>query len=72
MSDSLSQNLSRLALAKAIKTPYEDDTDAEHWSKSIIFCQPFVEEMEEKALSSSVKHINHKGSNDDKLNNVIN
>ncbi|KAI8887826.1 hypothetical protein K501DRAFT_330258 [Backusella circina FSU 941] len=60
MSDSLSQSLSRLALAKAIKTPYEDDKNSEGWSKSIIFCQPFVEEMEEKAHNSSLKHTQHK------------
>lgn len=36
-------SLSRLALAKAIKTP--DDCESEPWQKSVIFCQPFIREL---------------------------
>lgn len=34
--------LSRLLLAKAIKTPDPDEKDAEPWMKSIIFHQPHI------------------------------
>ncbi|GAA5800989.1 hypothetical protein HPULCUR_006429 [Helicostylum pulchrum] len=37
--------LSRLELAKAIKTPEPGAIDAEPWSKSIIFNQPFIKQL---------------------------
>ena len=41
--------LSRIALAKAIKTPDIGDTVTDSWQKSIIFHQPFVLELQKKA-----------------------
>ncbi|KAG2230938.1 hypothetical protein INT48_001454 [Thamnidium elegans] len=40
--------LSRLALAKAIKTPEPGAIDAEPWSKSIIFNQPFIKQLQQQ------------------------
>lgn len=40
--DNVTVSLSRLALAKAIKTPDDDDKDAEPWTKSIIFYQSHI------------------------------
>lgn len=41
--DDVSVSLSRLALAKAIKTPDSGEDDAEPWSKSIIFHQAHID-----------------------------
>ncbi|KAG1078323.1 hypothetical protein G6F42_024322 [Rhizopus arrhizus] len=38
-------SLSRLALAKAIKTPDAGEEEAEPWTKSIIFHQPHIDEQ---------------------------
>lgn len=40
--------LERVALAKAIKTPDENDPEAEHWTKSIIFNQPFLKQLQKQ------------------------
>lgn len=41
----LQHALSRLQLAKAIKTPEPGEINAEPWTKSIIFNQPYVQEL---------------------------
>lgn len=40
--EDVSVSLSRLALAKAIKTPDTDEIEAEPWSKSVIFHQSHI------------------------------
>jgi hypothetical protein len=40
--EDVSVSLSRLALAKAIKTPDGNEQEAEPWSKSVIFHQPHI------------------------------
>lgn len=40
--DNVQVNMSRLALARAIKTPDGDDTEADPWNKSIIFNQSHI------------------------------
>ncbi|KAI7865223.1 uncharacterized protein EV154DRAFT_166123 [Mucor mucedo] len=40
--------LARLALAKAIKTPDENEPEAEPWTKSIIFNQPFLKQLQKQ------------------------
>ncbi|MBM6385785.1 MAG: hypothetical protein JSY10_17650 [Paenibacillus sp.] len=37
-----------MALAKAIKTPEPGAIDAEPWSKSIIFNQPFIKQLQQQ------------------------
>lgn len=49
----IQHSLSRLALAKAIKTPGEEDLEAEPWNKSVIFNQPFIKELQKKKQLSS-------------------
>ncbi|KAI8887670.1 hypothetical protein K501DRAFT_330313 [Backusella circina FSU 941] len=49
MAQTLYHRLSRLALAKAIKTPDDNDPYSEPWSKSIIFTQPFAVELQKQA-----------------------
>jgi hypothetical protein len=44
--DQLHHILSRIALAKAIKTP--DDRESEPWQKSVIFNQPFIKQLQNK------------------------
>lgn len=43
--DELDRKLSRLALAKAIKTPLESESDIDPWNKSVIFNQPFLKDL---------------------------
>jgi len=40
--DNVTVNMSRLALARAIKTPDGDDTEADPWTKSVIFHQSHI------------------------------
>lgn len=40
--DNVTVNMSRLALARAIKTPDGDDSDADPWDKSVIFHQSHI------------------------------
>ncbi|CAM0140130.1 unnamed protein product [Umbelopsis sp. WA50703] len=40
--DNVQVNMSRLALARAIKTPDGDDTEADPWNKSVIFNQSHI------------------------------
>lgn len=40
--DNVTVNMSRLALARAIKTPDVDDTEADPWTKSVIFHQSHI------------------------------
>jgi hypothetical protein len=45
--EQIQHSLSRLALAKAIKTPGAEEQEAEPWNKSIIFNQPFIKELQQ-------------------------
>ncbi|KAL1929469.1 hypothetical protein VTP01DRAFT_1607 [Rhizomucor pusillus] len=54
--DNVSVSLSRLALAKAIKTPDHDDPDAEPWTKSIIFYQSHIH----KSMRETVQNPQHR------------
>lgn len=55
--DNVTVSLSRLALAKAIKTPDEEDgADAEPWVKSVIFHQSHVSD----AMRDSIEHPGRK------------
>lgn len=49
--------LARVALAKAIKTPDENEPEAEHWTKSIIFNQPFLKQLQKQQQQQ--KHPQH-------------
>jgi hypothetical protein len=53
--DDVSVSLSRLALAKAIKTPDSGEDDAEPWSKSIIFHQAHIDPQ----MRYSIEHPQH-------------
>jgi hypothetical protein len=58
MSQELYHQLSRLALAKAIKTPDDNDPYSEPWSKSIIFTQPFAVALQKKAQAFDINQRN--------------
>lgn len=45
-------SLSRLALAKAIKTPDTEEQDAEPWTKSVIFYQSHIDEQMREQLAN--------------------
>lgn len=51
--------MSRLALAKAIKTP-DAGEDAEPWTKSVIFNQPFIKELHKQKQQQSINHSQKK------------
>ncbi|KAI8329972.1 hypothetical protein BC941DRAFT_441773 [Chlamydoabsidia padenii] len=60
-----SVSLSRLLLAKAIKTPDSEEQDAEPWTKSILFHQSHISPSMRQALVSRTKnnpsrHINQR------------
>lgn len=48
--DNVTVSLSRLALAKAIKTPDEGETEAEPWTKSVIFHQSHVSDSMRQSM----------------------
>jgi hypothetical protein len=54
-------SLSRLALAKAIKTPEDGDLEAEPWNKSVIFNQPFISDLH-KQKHQLLQHRRDKSS----------
>jgi ribosomal protein L12E/L44/L45/RPP1/RPP2 len=55
----IQHSLSRLALAKAIKTPEEGDSEAEPWSKSVIFNQPFIKQLQKQKQQFYHKNNHH-------------
>lgn len=59
--DELDRKLARLALAKAIKTPLKSEVDAEPWSKSIIFNQPFLKDLHEQ--KQKTRHASSSSTN---------
>jgi hypothetical protein len=55
--DQVQHSLSRLALAKAIKTPTVGEEEAEPWNKSVIFNQPFIRELhKQRQQQQSINH----------------
>ncbi|CEP15810.1 hypothetical protein [Parasitella parasitica] len=59
--DEVTVSLSRLALAKAIKTPDAGENEAEPWTKSIIFHQPHIDaQMRSSILNPQSQQYNRR------------
>ena len=57
--DNVTVNMSRLALARAIKTPDGDDTEADPWNKSVIFHQSHIPQAIEQHKGHRRGHGQH-------------
>ncbi|KAI8991680.1 hypothetical protein BDF20DRAFT_909426 [Mycotypha africana] len=58
--EEIEHSLSRLAIAKAIKTPLDGELNAESWNKSIIFNQPFIRDLhKQRQQLLSQQHQSH-------------
>lgn len=58
--EAVSVSLSRLALAKAIKTPDANEEEAEPWSKSIIFHQSHIDDQMRNSILNPSSNKNRR------------
>jgi hypothetical protein len=57
--DNVTVNMSRLALARAIKTPDGDDSDSDPWDKSVIFHQSHIPQAIEQHKNQKRAQSSH-------------
>lgn len=58
--EEVSVSLSRLALAKAIKTPDTNEEEAEPWSKSVIFHQSHIDAQMRNSIINPMSNKNRR------------